>query len=247
MTFKQILSYLLTAVVFFSIIYFLPAIGGLLTKTRTRINTFFINIYRAQELGNEYQKVLGENRALKSELVRVKELEEENDFLRQGLSLQKVITPKKLLLATIIGKGSFFSQHAVVIDKGSNDGIHGGEAVIINPNVLVGIIEQVFPRRSVIKLLFDSSFSLPGKTLEGVNGVITGSVGGKVLFGNILPQAPLNPGSIVVTGNERLKIPSNLLIGEVEKIISKPTDVFLQAQLKAFFDPHAFERVFIVQ
>lgn len=247
MTFKKILPSLLILVIFFGAIYFLPSIGGFLTKLRVRINTFFINIYRAQELGKEYQKVLEKNRALKNDLVRAKELEEENDFLRQGLSLQKVITPKKLLLASIIGKGSFFSQYAVVIDKGSNDGIHGGEAVIINPNVLVGIIENVFPRRSVIKLLFDTNFSLPGKTLEGVNGVITGNVGGKVLFGNILPQASLNQGSIVVTGNERPGVPANLLIGEVEKIISQPTDVFVQTQLKTFFDPHILERVFIIQ
>lgn len=247
MTFKKILPYLLILIVFFGIIYALPSIGGFLTKVRARINTFFINTYRAQELGSEYQKVLEENRALKSGLVRTKELEEENDFLRQGLSLQKVITPKKLLLAAIIGKGSFFGQDEVVIDKGLNAGIRGGEAVIINPNVLVGIIEQVFPRRSVIKLLFDSGLKIPGKTLEGVEGVITGDAGGKVLFGNILPQASLNQGSIVVTGNERPEIPANLLIGEVEKIISKPTDVFVQAQLKTFFDPNILERVFVIQ
>ncbi|MBI3335666.1 MAG: rod shape-determining protein MreC [Candidatus Portnoybacteria bacterium] len=247
MNIKKLSPYLLTVIAFFSVVYFLPSIGGFLTKIRVRMNVFVSNVYRAQELGSEYQKLLEENRALKSELVALAKLEKENDFLRQGRSLEKAVTPKKFLLSSVIGKGSSFSQYAVVIDRGTNDGIHGGEAVIINPNVLIGIVENVFLRRSVIKLLFDNSFSLRARTLKGADGVITGSVGGKLLLKNVLPQAILKQGDIVVTGNERPEVPAGLLIGEVEKIISQPTDVFLQAQLKAFFDPHTLERVFIVQ
>jgi cell shape-determining protein MreC len=243
---KRILLYVLTFIGFGIIIYALSFFGASFVSKANQGKHFIQNIYSAQDFARINEGLAIKNRELEEQLVGLREIEEENEFLRSALQAQKVEREERYLLASVIGQGSAFGNDTIVIDKGLRDGLSGGEPVIINPRTLVGRIGELFETRAVVYLLFDKDFRIPASTGKETQGVVKGQVGNQVLFSEVSQAASLQKDEIILTNNENPSIPPDIIIGKVREIVSQSTDIFQEAQLDVFFNKNTLDRVFII-
>lgn len=247
MILKKILPYIITLFLFGGILYYIETIGRFFISRETSAALFIKNIYHAQNSAEKYDELARENKKIISQLVELKNIEKENAFLKKRLDIVGEEKQKqRLILASVIARDKAFGENTVLVDKGTQDDIKSGEVVIISPNFLVGIIDKVFERRSIARLVFDKNFEVKAKTMDDAKGTVRGNIGGDILFQDILQSAVLQKGDIVTTDIGQSIIPPNILIGEVTEIISQKTDISQKARIKPFFDPEAIEKIFIV-
>jgi len=242
----KLFQYILVGVFVVALFYGLPLLGRPVRALSIRVRAFLANIYHAQERGRQLEAMQKENLALTQHLVAVEQLTTENELLRNELGVQKSPGQRHLLLAYVIGQGSFASKDSIIIDKGLRDGLKGGELIIISPDTLVGQVQSVFNHYAVVSLLFNTQLRIPAISNAQSKGIVHGEVGHQVLLDEVSQASPLQEGDIIVTDNQTATIPANLLIGKVAKIVSKPTDVVKQAQLNISIDSATLDQVFII-
>ena len=118
-----------------------------------RYNNFFLNslkdlsasVYRLADI-----PVNKKNPDVTNEIN--KDLEKEIEDLKKTLNLNKAMSDKKLINASIIKRSTAFWYNTITIDKGSKNGIKKGNAVI-NDMGLIGKIINVNNYTSDVKLL----------------------------------------------------------------------------------------------
>lgn len=248
MILKKILPYSITLFLFLGILYYIGTIGRFFIRREASAILFIKNIYHAQNFAERYNELAKENEKNISQLALLKNIERENAFLKKRLDITSEEGEKhqRLILASVIGRNKAFGEDTILIDKGIKDAIKSGEGVIASPNFLVGIIDKVFQDRSIVRLIIDKNFEVKAKTLDGAKGIIRGSIGGDLLFQDILQSASLQKGETVATDIQETTLFANILIGEITGIISQKTDISKQARIKPFFDPQTLENVFIM-
>lgn len=243
---KKRLQFIFVSVLFFGILFALPSIGNIFRNAYVRIYSFVLNIAHSQESGALKSALEAATQELASRDALINDLQNENEFLRERLQIEAGKESVNLLLALVVGQGSGFGEETLIINKGSSDGLGGREAVIISPDIVIGVIDELFRDRAVVKLLFDSNFMLNAKTVTGVAGVLKGETGSRVILDEVSQAAKLSKDDLVVTTSEDIRIPPHIPVGRIGEILSKPTDIFQRAEVKPLFDPNMVERVFVI-
>src|SRR5689334_25431306 len=121
--------------------------------------TFVSTVQRVRDLADEnadYKDQIGQ---LQSEVVRMRELEVENEDLRNLLSMKERTGPGALIPVQVIARDDSPYVQAVTIDHGANDGIKQ-DAVVITHQGLVGLVEKVDPTSSKLRLINDLNSSV---------------------------------------------------------------------------------------
>lgn len=169
-------------------------------------------------------------------------LRHENDELREQLLLQQVDLQRlqtlseenKRLRALIEGaQGQAFEfrfaelirvdldpfSHKVIIDRGSGDGVHQGQAVIDGAGVM-GQVEDVHAHFSSIRLISDPNHALPVQiNRTGLRTVAFGSgETGHLLLPSVPLQADVREGDLVVTSGLGDRFPSGYPVATVTEI-----------------------------
>ncbi|MCC6588187.1 MAG: rod shape-determining protein MreC [Bryobacterales bacterium] len=124
-----------------------------------RANTIGLLDYYADLL-----KAHSENKKLAFEIGKLKL---ENQFLKtelatadraRALSLFQTRNPSRMIAGRIIGTGTGGGAKVVFVDRGLNDGVQKGDAVI-TPEGIVGKITAAYPRAAQVILITDPSFA----------------------------------------------------------------------------------------
>lgn len=191
-----------------------------------------------------------ENHALQEQ---IGQLISENANVRRNLAetqalleQQKSIDPKtyNLLSARPIGLERYLK-----IDKGSNDGVKVGQAVIFKDNY-IGQVQSVSESESNIRLLSDPDSKLAafsyGKTGKA-KGVIKGEFGVEMILDKILHEEHIEQGDLVYSEGTEGYLPRGLIVGRVSDVMEKQNDVFKQAKLKPIFDIRDLDLVFLIK
>lgn len=190
-----------------------------------------------------------ENKALQEQ---IGQLISENANLRRSvaeteslLEQQKSIDPRtyNLLLARPIGLGRYLK-----IDKGSQDGIKNGQAVVFKDNY-IGQVQTVSEGEANVRLLSDPDSKLAafsyGKNGKA-KGVIRGEFGLEMVLDKILHEEHIEQGDLVYSEGTEGYLPRGLIIGRVSEVIEKQNEVFKQAKVKPIFDIRDLELVFLI-
>lgn len=153
-------------------------------------------------------------------------LEKEIKELKEVLELNKTLTEYVPINATILSRNKSYWFNNITIDKGSNDGIEEGMAVITK-NGLIGKISSVFSNSSEIKLItsddINNKVSISIKTNEIDNYAIMNGYDaetGLIKATGIDKTTNINKDDIVLTSGLGNKFPAGIYIGTVEKIES---------------------------
>ena len=166
-----------------------------------------------QQVTAERDKLLAENARLNGLQAQINDLQKQLDFKQSNPGLT-------VLTSSVVGQDPNGTTRSMVINRGSNDGVKIGMAVI-SPNFFVGQVTNVSPDQAKVTMATDSS-SQVGAMLQsnGANGVLFGEwqSGGQMQLKYLDPSTTVTEGEVVVTSSRTARVPQGLVVGKVSAI-----------------------------
>lgn len=157
----------------------------------------------------------------RAEAMRLQNAENENTQLREQLGIEQKFNDFDVLSAGVVARDPSNSDKFITIDKGSDDGIATGMAVV-DPNNYVGQVTQVGPKQSRVTLMIDSQAApVSVQIVNGGDGIMYGmwQSGGRAEMRYVDYDAKPKPGDYVLTSSDSATqshgVPGGLLVGQV--------------------------------
>lgn len=171
-----------------------------------------------------------------------------DDASRAALVSAEQSLDRPLVTARIIGTSPDAEHSFFLIDRGVQQGIRSGDAVIAEQSVFVGKVLYASAFTSTVILPTDrrSKVIATFAREQPSRGVVEGQfqVGLRM---NLIPiTEKLERDQLVVTSGLESSIPAGLVIGRVRDIQSKPTDLFKSASLEPAVDYNRLRLVSVV-
>ena len=146
-------------------------------------------------------------------------------------------------MANIISRGDIGTTQQrmgmITIDKGSQDGIQAGLAVLSGAGTIVGKVSRIGLNISEVLLLNNRDCKLATKLLnaERTNGIVQGDLG-LTLKMEFIPQSiELTQDTLVVSSGLEATIPAGLVIGKIVKVFKENNELWQQAIVEPLVDP----------
>lgn len=180
-------------------------------------------VYQNQQLKEKIKKLT----TAESRLI---ELESENMFLRSQLNFIEE-NEHKYVTGRVVGNNLQYNINSYILDKGSDDGIKTGQAVVANDGIVVGKIRQVFPKQSEFLLLSDNQSAIAAviQNKDSSQGIVGGQYGISMTM-NMIPQnEKINHEDMVITSGIEQNIPRGLFIGQINKVEANVNELFQSA------------------
>lgn len=187
------------------------------------------------------------NTELESRLERMAELDLENNRLRALLGFKET-NKMTLIAAQIIGRDLLIDHSTVSLNKGTNDGVKDGMAVITTQGVL-GYIYKADGASSHVMLLTDR-YSVVDALVQRTrsHGLVEGkNQSSSTLTLKYVENAEdIRVGDLIVTGGLDNIFPKGFPIAVVSDVVAKNFAVSVKVDLKPVVDPYKAEEVFII-
>ena len=195
------------------------------------------DIKSKKELIKENQELKKKLEQLVSDTSQLKTLEIENQILRQQLNFLEG-QPYDFVTARIISGTAQNNLAALIINRGSQEGIAVGCPVVTGEGILVGKVIETKNNISTLLLLTDSQSKIAAtiQNQDQTIGVVEGEHGISIKMDMIPQDEKVNSGDIIITSGLQEKIPPGLLIGLVDKIDSTSSELFAKAYLYPLVD-----------
>ena len=198
------------------------------------VTDFFSNLAKLPSLASDNKSLEAQVEDLKTAQLLNGELEQQLRDLERILGLQQ--TMSRTVAARVIASGVSNFEWTVTIDAGSNDGIAENMAVVTGDETgprLVGRVISATPESSVVQLLIDRDFVVPGKlTTSQEAGTVEGRGAEDLrmeLLGPGIEVSATEPESVVTLGYEvngqQGLFPPGILIGTVSRAFSEPDGI----------------------
>ena len=168
--------------------------------------------------------------SLGREVVRLREVGEENRELRSLLEYEREEFPSGIV-ARVIGRDLSHWNQSILINKGGADGVVK-EAAVISAQGVVGKIIEVAPHLSRVLLIIDRTSGVGG-IIQGSRqtGIIEGTSAGGCVMKYLPRRLPVFSGEVVITSGLGQVYPPGLLIGTVSQVYEEEFGLFKSAQL----------------
>ncbi len=203
---------------------------------------YFLTVSVAQE-SYKYKKALGLAQQQNNQL---RELKLTNVRLRSLLDFQKTMT-NQVLAAEAIGKDPSQWYKTIIIDKGKDEGVAKGMAVVV-PEGIVGQVMDVSAHYSKVLLIIDPSSAVDALVQRArARGVVKGgSSSGQCLFKYVLRKHDVGVGDRVVSSGMDGVFPKGLAVGHVAGVIKRSSGIFQEVTVTPFVDFEKLEEVLVV-
>ncbi len=193
----------------------------------------------AEELFTSHRELATENRRLRRQVAELKRrtlkyeaLRKENDRLRAFLD-KSFKLGEQMLVAELVAVDLVPYEHRVLINKGSNLGVHVGQPVLSVDGV-VGQVVRVTPVSAEVLLITDPSHAIPVQVNR--NGLRAIAIGTGDLGRLELPHLPNNadvrPGDLLVTSGLGGVFPQGYPVGTVTEVVPQPHKHFARIQAR---------------
>ena len=170
----------------------------------------------------QFQREVLTNSVEQESLIRLKQLEKDNNRLREVLSLQR-LSNSETISANVISRktGSFWRQ--IILNKGAKDGVDIG-SYVVGPGGLLGRVNNTSLFTSSVQLL-TSPESKVGVWVERIqmHGLLVGSGNDypKVIFYN--RDVDIKVGDFVLSSPASTLLPPNIPIGIIQSVDEEST------------------------
>ncbi len=209
--------------------------------------------YNTVESVDSYQDLVSENKQLKEQqllnnvrLLKLAALEKENIRLRSLLDSSFKLG-EQVLVAELIAVNLAPYEHIVVVNKGSQFGVHQGQTVL-DDHGIVGQVSKALPLSSEIILITDPNHAIPVQVNR--NGLRTIAIGSGQLNKLSLPFLPNNadiaPGDLLVTSGLGGVFPQGYPVAVVESFVQQPDKPFAIIQATPTADLNTNRELLIV-
>jgi rod shape-determining protein MreC len=176
------------------------------------------------------------------------ELELENRDLRRLLELRGRAPLGSLLSVNVIAQDPLAIVQAVMVDRGSDDGVTVDQPVITWRG-LVGRVVDVHPTASKVLLVTDVNSAVSVRIQDPdsrATGVARGTGDGRMIMQYVPRSDLLRTGDLAITSGIGGIFPSGILVGRVLQVRQKDVDVFQEALIEPAVDVRSLERLYIV-
>lgn len=196
---------------------------------------------------DEYEKLREENERLKMELDMVgyyeslnSELNTEISKLKELLKINKSLSDRQIVNATVLSRGLDYWNSSLMIDKGSHDGIYNDMAVISGGS-LIGVTDDVSNYNSNVVLLSNSKFPMNISVKiklddREVYGILNNYNNGIFEIMGVVDNVDIPEGSTVVTTGLGNIFPSGILVGHVSGVTTDNFDLSKIVNVKSDID-----------
>ncbi len=207
---------------------------------------------KIDDLETENQRLKVDNDQFRATNQALRGVESENIRLKAALGYQDT-SPFTLVPARVIGRSPSNWWSTVIIDKGSQDLVDIGLAVV-TPDGLVGKVISLSPHSSSVLLISDENCKVAGSVESSKEqGIVRVEVHGQRTSNSIQPTmtlnfltrfAPLRAGQRVLTSGAGGIYPPEILIGQISEFKSRELDG--QATIEPSVDIAALSDVFVI-
>ena len=206
---------------------------------------FFLN--SLSEIKKDNEKLFRENNFLEAQLANFKQIEEENKTLREQLEL----LPRdkfSLIGGFVIGLDPQGSESWIIFDKGMENGISSGMAVIVSNGILIGKVDEVYANSAKVNLLTGANNFVNVVDVEtGAKGIIHGEYGLGLVMDMVTQTDNLNVGDTVITSGLGSNIPRGLLVGKIKEVKNLEDRLFQKAVVVSRIKYSKLDTVFAIK
>jgi rod shape-determining protein MreC len=188
-----------------------------------------------------------------TQLVRMRELEAENQDLRNLLGLrQKAGLGELIPVRKIAGDPNPFVG-SFTVDKGEDDGVRVGVTVATSRGLVGRVIRSATSTAKVL-LITDTNSAVTGRVQStGATGVVRGRADArlpaedaKLLMEKIPQEDRLQGGDVVITSDLGGLFPEGLVVGTVVQVRRRDGDLFQEALLEPAVEMSRLERLYVI-
>jgi rod shape-determining protein MreC len=163
---------------------------------------------------------------LQDQVDEKKELELENEQLRQMITYQESRPDLELIAVDVIGANPGVWEQTIQIGAGYSDGLQEYMAVLSEDGSLVGRIILCTSEVSVVQLITDDKSSVGAMLQETAEmGVVKGEGGGDIRLELLNQDAEVSTGDEVFTSGLGGTCPSGIPIGTITEISERRADL----------------------
>jgi rod shape-determining protein MreC len=182
------------------------------------------------------EALVTENRQLREDrlrqearLLKLAALEAENERIRALLSSSAAL-PDRVLIAEVLSASQDPYRHQIVLNKGSQDGVYRGQA-LIDASGVMGQVIQVNPNTCIALLLTDPDHGIPVEiNRTGLQTIALGRGDGQGLSLPYLPgNADVKVGDLLVSSGLGGRFPAGYPVGEVHELRHPAGENFMEA------------------
>ena len=202
---------------------------------------------------DELREMVAERDRLRLEVLRVDELQEENNALRDALNYVRN-SPLQLVPARVISRKPNTWYNTLMIDKGIVDGIRTDSPVIVpvgDQAALVGKVSDVLGENTAVVILLSDETCQVSARIEGTTeqGILFGQRGALRMMPDLKVKylskdAMVEPGRHVISSGAGGLFPENLLLGKIKEF--KPGAITGDAVVEAVVSLDVLKNVFVV-
>jgi rod shape-determining protein MreC len=207
-------------------------------------------LFELRTLRQRNSELEQQNSALLVENFGLREVERENQLLREMLDFAQTRPGLELrgaqIVARVIGQESNNFLGYIMLDLGTEHGIKTGMAVVTDQG-LVGRVSGVTATTSNVLLITDVSSAVNAVLQSSrLNGVIRGTPSGDLVMDYIPQGAFFSVGEVVLTSGLGGRFPKGIPIGQVVEIRQRDFEIFQQAVVRPTIDFRRLELVSVV-
>lgn len=213
------------------------------TGIGTLIGRVFANsdaVSTARDVCEERLRTVTEREAaLRQELRDVTELEQLLGYVRENATHA---VAAKILVRSLPHEGT------VTIDKGTEDGVTEGSAVVVGDGQLFGTVVQADAQSARVRLVQEKESNIPAAILGSTRtiGLVQGQNGSVLHMEYIPSDAAIAVGDLVVTSGLDGGLPPHIVVGLVTSVVHEDTAPFLQALIEPLYDAREWTNVLVL-
>jgi rod shape-determining protein MreC len=203
-------------------------------------------------LRRDNETLLAENERLRNENARLDAVRTEIDQLTALLQLRSGLD-HETVAASIVARESSEFRRLVTIDRGTDQGLALGDAVVAAGGALAGRVIAVGTNFATVQLVNDAGSTVIGQlTASAATGEVVGQLGGVLVMRNIDATQEVQVGEEVLTagielaGGVRSPYPKGLLLGQVVEVKKDANAVVQTAFLEAAADLETLAVVLVI-
>ncbi len=198
---------------------------------------------RNSELERRVDELMVEN-------VRLREVERENELLRQLLNYTRNNPQFSYQTSSVVGRTVGVDPtnllYFVYVDVGAREGIARNMPVITERG-LVGRVTAVGSNWAQVLMLIDPASAVNAIIQNSrATGIVRGNIDGTLEMDRIPQNETVNPGDIVLTSGLGGSFPDKIVIGQVTEVVQRDQDMFQVARIRPTVDFGKLELMLII-
>jgi rod shape-determining protein MreC len=221
-------------------------IGRAFSKIFKPIKDGVVNVFHLPSLSKERADLQKEVEQLRRERIESRELESENQELKELLKWSETQAELGTVGADIVGQSPDNWQRMMIVNKGSSSGIKKYMAVVTEQG-LVGRIISVGSRSSVVQLITDSRSGIGARDQSSrETGIMEGQNEEILRFVPMKEDAEIKVGQIMQTSGLGGTCPSGIVIGRVRNVKKRSSGLTRLVEVEPFVKFSKLEEVLII-